>query len=125
MTGADTPEGPGWWKASDDKWYPPSLQSPSAETSPASPDGPGFLGRLFDLSISTFITPSIVKLLFVLGIILISLTALGLLIAGAQESAAWIVIAPIFWLFSVVYLRVILELILVLFRIEANTRESR
>ena len=33
---SDTPEGPGWWKASNDKWYPPE-QSPGGPTGPATP----------------------------------------------------------------------------------------
>lgn len=33
---SDTPQGPGWWQASDDKWYPPPRpQMPGDETAPA------------------------------------------------------------------------------------------
>ena len=39
---SDTPQGPGWWQASDDKWYPPPRptmpgEEPSAPTTPAGP----------------------------------------------------------------------------------------
>jgi hypothetical protein len=33
---SDTPQGPGWWQASDDKWYPPPRPTmPGEETAPA------------------------------------------------------------------------------------------
>ena len=125
MSGSEQSGGPGWWKASDGKWYPPE-QRPMPETvatpDAASSGGPGFFARLFDVSMKSFITPSIIKLLFVLGIIVISLSAIALLAAGAQDNGVWIVIAPIYWLIGVIYLRVILEVITVFFRIEENTR---
>ena len=38
--GADGPPGPGWWKASDGRWYPPE----SAPTPPPTPPAPGPAG---------------------------------------------------------------------------------
>lgn len=29
---SDTPQGPGWWQASDGKWYPPQAATPAAAT---------------------------------------------------------------------------------------------
>ncbi len=150
MSGADTPQGPGWWQASDGKWYAPDQVSASAPT-PASPapvpppaptpvptpaaapgaggqaGGPGFFGRLFDVSMKTFITPSIIKVLFILGIIAISIMSLVILVAGTQADGGtvFILLAPLYWFFGVLYLRVILEVIVVLFRIEENTRGQR
>lgn len=142
MSGADTPQGPGWWQASDGKWYAPeqvsASQPPVAPVPPApgqptptaapNPDGgqPGFFGRLFDVSMKTFITPSIVKVLFILGIVVISLVTLALLIGGTQDGGGFLfLIAPLYWFIAVLYLRVILEVIVVLFRIEENTRGKR
>ena len=75
----------------------------------------------------TFITPSIIKVLFIVGIIMISIFSLILLIAGTQTDggAVFILLAPLYWFFGVLYLRVILEVIVVLFRIEENTRGRR
>ncbi len=75
----------------------------------------------------TFITPSIIKVLFILGIVLISIFTVILLIAGTQADGGvlLIVLAPVYWFFGVLYLRVILEVIVVLFRIEENTRNTR
>src|SRR5690242_11506331 len=37
--GADSPQGPGWWQASDGKWYPPET-APSAPTPAPTPAYP-------------------------------------------------------------------------------------
>lgn len=36
---SDTPQGPGWWQASDGKWYPPEQQPPPAPETPGAPPG--------------------------------------------------------------------------------------
>ncbi len=38
---SDTPQGPGWWQASDDKWYPPELAPPPPAPPPPPPHSPG------------------------------------------------------------------------------------
>lgn len=76
----------------------------------------------------SFITPSIIKVLFVLGLVVISIFSLILLIAGTQAEDGGVVLillAPLYWFIGVLYLRVILEVIVVLFRIEENTRGQR
>ena len=37
---SDTSQGPGWWLASDGKWYPPELWTGPPMTGPTSPQGP-------------------------------------------------------------------------------------
>jgi len=154
MSGADSSQGPGWWQASDGKWYPPEqtpAASPPVPTPPTAPTAPtaqgpaptapgpaptgssstngaGFFARLFDVSMKSFITPSIIKVLFVLGLVVISIFSLILLIAGTQAEDGGVVLillAPLYWFIGVLYLRVILEVIVVLFRIEENTRGQR
>ena len=151
MSGAESSQGPGWWQASDGKWYPPE-QTPAAAAPPVpapppapaapgpAPAGPGanpdsntsadqagFFARLFDVSMKTFITPSIIKVLFILGLVVISIFSLILLIAGTQADGGivFVLLAPLYWFVGVLYLRVILEVIVVLFRIEENTRGKR
>jgi hypothetical protein len=143
---SDSSQGPGWWQAGDGKWYPPEKAPeppppplPGSEPRPgpdpflAGPQGPSataadgpFLNRLFDLSFSQFITPSIIKLLFILAIALTSLIALFFLIGGLAQiddgGIFFVILAPIMWLFGVVYARVLLELVIVFFRIERNTK---
>ena len=137
MAGADQPQGDGWWQASDGKWYPPeqrlSTPPPSSTPAPAAPPGSdgsdgGFFARLFDTSFSAFVTPSIVQVLFVLGIVVISIVSLFMLIGGLATiddgGLAIAVIAPLYWLLGVIWIRVLIEVVMVLFRIEANTRRS-
>lgn len=89
----------------------------------------GFFGRLFDMSFSSFITTSIIKVLYVLGLIVIGLTALGFVIAAFADSAGagifvLLIAAPLLSLLWVIYVRVILELIIVLFRIMETNKEQ-
>jgi len=37
---SDTAQGPGWWFASDGKWYPPESWTARADAGPAGPAGP-------------------------------------------------------------------------------------
>ncbi len=78
------------------------------------------------MSFSRFVTPSIIKLLFILAIAVASIFALFMLVAGfaqIDEGGIFLVLlAPLFWLLSIIYARVFLELVIILFRIESNTR---
>lgn len=88
-------------------------------------DAKGFFGALFDLSFTEFITTRLVKLLYILVITFGVLMALGMLI-GAM-SRGWgptigaLFVAPIFLLLYIIFARVYMELIIVLFRIAENT----
>ena len=138
MAGSTYPEGPGWWQASDGQFYPPPNPAvpamPQFAPSPQPPYMPGgvpekgFFGSLFDLSFSKFITPGIIKALFVLAIAVWSLYRLVLLVAISRGDGDLVVlgiIIPILWLLGVIYSRVMLEVIMVLFAIEKNTRDKR
>jgi hypothetical protein len=86
----------------------------------------GFFSKLFDFSFESFITPSIIKVLFILLIVVIGLGALGMIIAGFVQSAlvgllTLIIVVPIGGFLYVLFARVWLEIIVVLFRIEENT----
>lgn len=94
---------------------------------PASAPTRGFLARLFDLSFTEFITPSIVKLIFIIGIIVSAIYALFILVAaGASGSGAIFFLGLIFSVFfffiSVLWSRVAAEIAVIFFRIEENTR---
>ncbi len=82
----------------------------------------GFFGSLFDLSFSSLVTTKIIKVLYVLALIVIGLGALALIITGFADSVTsgvlmLVIVAPLFALLYVVYTRVILEVVIVLFRI--------
>ena len=87
----------------------------------------GFFGSLFDLTFASFITTKIIKVLYVLAIIIAGLIALAYVIfAFAADPVlgllTLVILAPLGFLLYVIYTRVFLELIMVIFRImETNT----
>lgn len=85
----------------------------------------GFFGALFDANFNHLITPKLIKLLYVLLLIAITLwnvgqLALGLAIANWDDGWAWgvilIVATPITWLIEILLWRIILEAIVVRFK---------
>ena len=89
-----------------------------------------FFGSLFDYSFSSFITPRIIKVLYVLATIGISLWTLLLIVAAFNVSdgaggAMLLIGGPLFFLFSMIYARVFLELVIAFFRINGNVQEIR
>lgn len=95
----------------------------------ATPDsmlqGKGFFGSLFDFSFSSFITLRFIKIIYIIGMVVVGFLALGILFTIASRGGAGIVIGPIlsagFFLFYVIVFRLILEFIVVIFRIGENT----
>jgi Domain of unknown function (DUF4282) len=87
----------------------------------------GFFGSLFDVSFSSLITTKVIKVIYVLSMIVIGLVALLFVAAAFSESAAaglftLVVLAPVAAFFYLIYTRVLLEVIICLFRImETNT----
>lgn len=86
----------------------------------------GFFSKLFDFSFETFITPSIIKILFILILVVIALGALGMIIVGFTQGvlsglATLIIAVPIGGFLYILFARVWLEIVVVLFRIEENT----
>jgi hypothetical protein len=93
-------------------------------------DTRGFFGSLFDYSFSSFVTPRIIKVLYVLATVLISLWTLFLAAAAfnVSETAGALtlfVVGPLFFIVSMLYARVVLELVIVFFRINGNVQEIR
>ena len=91
----------------------------------------GFLTSLFDISFSSLITTRVIKVLYVLSMIIIGLFALFFVVAAFSNSVAGgivvlLVVAPLAGLLYLIYVRVLLELVLVIFRIlETNTELVR
>ncbi len=86
----------------------------------------GFFGSLFDIGFRSFVTTKIISVLFVISIILSALYVLGFVVAGfvSDEPAAgvvFLILSPIFFFLLVLYARVVLEFVVVVFRIYENT----
>ncbi len=90
------------------------------------PSAKGFLGSLFDFSFSSLITTKIIKVVYVLVTVFVSLFAIVALIGGITRGVAGaifsIIIVPIGWLLYMVVARMSLELIIVIFRIGEDVR---
>jgi uncharacterized membrane protein len=103
----------------------------------ASPEGVprrGFFSALMDTRFDSLITPSLVRFVYVIAMILIALAMLALVISGFADSAGTgvllLIVAPLLGLFYLIVTRLWLELVVVLFKIRdaaeevaVNTRE--
>jgi hypothetical protein len=87
----------------------------------------GFLAALFDASFSSLITTRVIKVLYVLSMVIIGIIALVFVGGAFSNSVAsgiivLLIVAPLLSLLYLIYVRVLLELVLVIFRIlETNT----
>ena len=89
-----------------------------------------FLSKLFDLSFTSFITPSIVKIVYVIAMLLIALGWFGYSVVGFARSPALgllilVVIGPILSLVYLVIVRISLELYLAVIRLAEDVRELK
>jgi Domain of unknown function (DUF4282) len=97
----------------------------------------GFFASLLDLSFSSLITGKIIKVLYVMSLVVGAVAALTYIVLAFTQSTAFgilmlLVLAPLATLLYVVYSRVVLEVVIVLFRIletnqqiAANTTAAR
>jgi Domain of unknown function (DUF4282)/Protein of unknown function (DUF2510) len=87
----------------------------------------GFLGSLFDIDFTSLIISRIIKVVYVIAIVLIALEALGVIVAALASKnvgaiIAAVIIAPIAALFSLIWIRILLELVIIIFRIGEDVR---
>ncbi|MEA2155188.1 MAG: hypothetical protein QOE11_1328 [Solirubrobacteraceae bacterium] len=87
---------------------------------------PGFLKSLFDLSFEHLVTPKVIKFIYVVSIVLAGLAALFYTAVAFQINAGLgvlvlIVLAPLAFLFMVIYTRIFLEVVMALFKVAENT----
>jgi len=89
-------------------------------------DAKGFIGSLFDFTFSSFITVKLVRFLFGAGIILGGLGVIITIITSFSQSIASgllsLIISPIAYLLGIIALRIWLELVIIMFKIEENVR---
>ena len=98
-----------------------------ASAAGSSPLPRGFFGKLFDFSFSSFVTPSIIQLVYAVFLVIAGLGALSLIIIGLAEGPAvgllLLIISPVIFLFYAIIARIYLEIVIVLFRIAESTSE--
>jgi len=104
---------------------PPMAPPPGA--SPRYSEGRGFWSRFFDFSFHEFITPSLIKVLFILAVVVIGLGVLVSIIMGFVTSGVYgiffLIAALIAGFIYLLLARVGLEMVIIFFRIHDQTRE--
>lgn len=87
----------------------------------------GFFESLMDTRFDHLITPTMIRFLYIIAMVLIALGALAVIIAAFAESAGGGIIAlilvPIFALIYLIVTRLWLELVIVIFKIRDATEE--
>jgi uncharacterized protein DUF4282 len=89
-----------------------------------------FIAALFDFGFNSFVTPKVVKVIYVLMMILIGLGALLFAITAFRVSPAFgaislFILCPLFFLVELALWRIVLELFIVIFRIADDLRIIR
>jgi hypothetical protein len=91
----------------------------------------GFLGSLFDFSFSSFVTPKIIKVLYLLFTLWTALIGLMILVIGFRSGGVTgglfvlIIVEPIFLLLTLGIYRVVLEAFMVIFRMYDEMKKIR
>lgn len=100
-----------------------SMQIPAAPSSTAK----GFFSSLFDTSFSSLIATRVIKVAYLIAIVIISLEAVGFLVAALESKNAEVIVGaiiliPIVWVLTLIWIRILLELVIVIFRIGEDVR---
>ncbi len=90
----------------------------------------GFVASLFDFGFNSFVTPKVVKVVYVLVMILTGLGAVVFLLFAFRVSAAFgiislVILCPLYFFINVALWRIALELFVVIFRIADDIRAIR
>ena len=81
-----------------------------------------FLKNLFDFSFSVMITAEVVKILYIIAVIASALSTICLVESGGNK-IVMLILAPIAFLLQVLFARIMMELVIVIFKIAENTNQ--
>ena len=90
-------------------------------------DSKGIVGCLMDFSFKEFVTVRVIPILYIIGIAGAALAALFIMGAGfasghGASGAMSLIVAPVFFVFSVLGTRIWLEVMIAIFRVAEHTR---
>jgi len=92
------------------------------------PTGKPPFSAIFDFSFTEFISIDLIRVLYVFAFIVAGLAMVGTILAGFSNSFWWglgsIVMAPVVFFIIIFVARITLEMMIVLFRIADNTKET-
>jgi len=105
--------------------------TPQSRTSHATAKGAkGFVGSLFDFGFTSFVTPKVVKVVYVLIMAGLALAEVGYLLFAFKESTIFgiislLILCPLSFFVYLALWRILLELFIVIFRISDDLRSIR
>jgi hypothetical protein len=124
-----TPNSPGYYGGA-----PAPAQYPQ-QPGYSSAQAKGFLGSLFDFDFNNFIAPKLVKAIYIVLVVVLSIggvigaiAAISLMAAGGAAvllGLLLLVLTPVLWLLGLMIYRVMLELMIVAFKISEDLRSIR
>jgi hypothetical protein len=90
----------------------------------------GFVSSLFDFGFNSFVTPKVVKVVYVLVMIVLGLAGLAFAFSAFEYSAVagifvLLIVAPLFFFIYLALWRIALEIFVVIFRIADDLRAIR
>ncbi|WP_436760311.1 DUF4282 domain-containing protein [Streptosporangium sp. V21-05] len=99
-------------------------QAAYQQTYQPAPTQKGFFGRLFDFSFDHYVTTSIIKVIFTVIVVVHTLWILGFSIYAFSTSTAAgvtaLLLAPITWFLAILFTRVWMELLVIIFKIKED-----
>ena len=102
----------------------PAAAMPQYAMPVSADEAKGFVGALFDLSFSSFITTKLIKVLYIIAIILAALEALSIIgygfMMGSVAGLVTLIASPIVFFAIVIAARVYMELVMVIFKAAEN-----
>jgi hypothetical protein len=125
---------PGGWPGPQ-QHYPQPQQQYRPATGRRTDNDKGFFGALFDFGFDNFIAPKLVKFLFVISLIGVTIYAIVMVVAGlgmmsqtgGTKAAGILLVAlsPIAWFVGLIVIRLYLELAIVMFKISDDIKDIR
>jgi hypothetical protein len=108
--------------------YPEQGATTQSRTSHAT--AKGFVGSLFDFGFTSFVTPKVVKVVYVLIMAGLALAEIGYLLFAFRESTIFgivslLILCPLTFFVYLALWRILLELFIVIFRISDDLRSIR
>jgi hypothetical protein len=103
---------------------------PKPQQRPGAASSKGFLASLFDVGFNSFVTPKVVKAVYVLVMILTALWVLAFAVGAFRLNTVLgiivlFILCPIFFVVYLALWRIVLELVMVVFRIAEDVRSIR
>jgi len=92
-------------------------------------DYKGFFPTLFDFSLSSFLAPKVIRILYIIGVVLICLAGVFILIAsiagGGSGILVGLIVAPLITLLYLILVRIQVEFVIIAFRTYEQVKQLR